>query len=142
MQAQRERQFSSLKRNEPGRRIHILLVNAFRRFLGDRLDLHAAVLTGHDDGPTRCAIEDDAQIQLPRNRHPLLDQQTRHFAALRPGLMRHECHAMNLIRELVGFSRIGCELDASTFASPAGVNLRLDDDGAAAEALGDSLRLG
>ena len=44
-------------------------------------------------------------------------------------------------RELLGFVRRLGELDAAAFAAAAGVNLRLDDDDAAAEAPRDVARL-
>ena len=63
------------------------LMNALRGLLGDRFDLHAAVLAGHDDRPAGRAIDDDPQIQLARDRQPLLDEQARDRASLRTGLM-------------------------------------------------------
>ena len=54
--------------------------------------------------------------------------------------MRDERHADHVARELLGFvGRLG-ELDAAALAAAAGVNLRLDDDDAAAEAPGDRRR--
>ena len=117
-------------------------MNALGRLLGDRFDLHAAVLARHDDRPAGRAIDDDAEIQLARNRQPLLDEQPRHLAPFGTGLVRHERHAVDLIGELVGLGGVRGELHAAALASPAGVNLRFHDDGAAAEPLGDALRLG
>ena len=133
---ERERQLARLKRNEPGRRIDVFLVNPLRRLLGDRFDLHAAVLAGHDDRPAGRAVDHDAQIQLARNRQALLDQQARHRAPLRTRLMRDQLHPVDLIGELVGLSRVRGQLDAAALASAAGVNLRFDDNRAAAEPLG------
>ena len=139
---ERERELPRLKRDEAGRRVHVFLVNPLRRFLGDGLDLHAAVLARHDDRPAGRAIDDDAEVQLPRNRQSLLDEQPRHLAPFGTGLVRHEGHAVDLPRELVGLGRIRGELHAAALASPACVNLRFHDDGAAAEPLGHAFRLG
>ncbi len=52
--------------------------------------------------------------------------------------MRDQRHADHLARDLLGFAgRLG-ELHAAALAAPAGVNLRLDHDHAAAQTSGDS----
>ena len=56
--------------------------------------------------------------------------------------MRDERHPVDLIGELVGLGRVRGELDAAAFASPARVYLRFDDNGAAAEPLGNAFRIG
>jgi hypothetical protein len=117
-------------------------VNALGGLFGHRFDFHPAVLAGHDDRPAGRAIDDDAQIQLPGNRQPLLHEQPRHPPAFGAGLVRHERHAVDLIRQRGGFGRTRGELHASALPSPARVDLRFHDDGAAAEPLGDALRLG
>ena len=120
----------------------VFLVNTLGSLFGNRLDLHAAVLARHDDGPAGRAIDDDAEVELARNRQALLDEQPRYFAAVGAGLVRDERHAVDLTRQLVGFGRVRGELHAAALAAPASVNLRFDDDGAAAEPLGDALRFG
>ena len=117
-------------------------MNAVGRLLGDRLDLHPAVLTRHDDGPARRAIDHDAKVELSRNRQALLDQQPRDLAPFRARLMRDERHAVNLIRQLVRLAWVRGELDAAALPSPARVNLCFHDDGATAEPFGYSLRVG
>ena len=82
------------------------------------------------------------EVQLARNRQALLDEQPGHLAPFGTGLVRHERHAVNLIGELVGVSRILRELDAAALAPSARVNLCFHDDGAAAEPLGHALCLG
>ena len=117
-------------------------MNPFRGLLGNRFDLHAAVLARHDDRPAGRAIDDDAEIQLARDRQPLLDEQPRHLPPFGTGLVRHERHAVDLMRERVGLGWIGGQLDAAALAAAAGVNLRLHDDGAAAEPLSHAFGLG
>ncbi len=56
--------------------------------------------------------------------------------------MRDQCHANQLLRELFDFVGRPGDLDAATLAAAAGVNLRLDDGHAAAEALGGVNRFG
>ena len=55
--------------------------------------------------------------------------------AVRAGLVGHERHAEHLGRGLRPPRRALDDLDAAALAAPAGVNLRLDDDRAAAEPL-------
>ena len=97
-----------------------------------------AMMTGR---PAARSI-DDAEVQLARNRQALLDEQPRHLAALGACLMRDELHAVDLVRQRVGLGRVRGELDAAALAAAARVNLRFDDDGAAAEPLGHALRFG
>ena len=84
------------------------------------------------------AIEHDAQIQLALDLQPFLDEHALHD--LRPsGPVWCVTSVMPIIvgRGSLGFvGRLG-ELDAAALAAAAGVNLRLDDDRAAAEPLGD-----
>ena len=94
-------------------------------------------MTGRPAG----AIDHDTQIQLARNREALLDQQARHRAPLGTRLMRDQLHPVDLIGELVGLTRIRGQLDASALASAARVNLRFDDNRAAAEPLGHRFRV-
>ena len=51
--------------------------------------------------------------------------------------MRDERHADHLLRELLGLVGRLRQLDAAALAAAAGVDLRLDDDDAAAETPGD-----
>ena len=90
------------------------------------------------------AVED----QMPRYSsrampQPLLrSKHARHQLALRSGLVRHERHADHVARDALGLVGVLGELHAAALAAAAGVNLRLDDDGAAAEPLGDLAGLG
>ena len=88
--------------------------------------------------PLGGAIEDDAQVELALDLQALLDEHALHLLARRPGLVGDEVHAEDLLggrARLVGPLH---DLDAAALAAAAGVNLRLDDDGAAAEPLGDA----
>ena len=62
--------------------------------------------------------------------------------ALGSGLVRDQRHADHLLRELLDFVGRPGDLDAAALAAAAGVNLRLDDGHAAAEALGGVDRFG
>ncbi len=103
---EREREVACLKRDEAGRRVDVFLMNALRRFFGDRLDVHPTVRAGHDHRPPCRAIDDDAEVQFPRNRQTLLDEQSRHLAAFGARLVRHQSHAVDLIRQLVGIGGV------------------------------------
>ena len=94
-----------------------------------------AMMTGR---PAARSIS-DAQIQLALDLEPFLDEHASDLPALGAGLVRDERHADHLLREPLGFvGRLG-QLDAAALAAAAGMDLRLDDDDAAAEPLGDGL---
>ena len=83
-----------------------------------------------------------AQIQLAGDLQAFLDEHASDDAPLGAGLVRDQGHAENLLGERFGLvGRLG-ELDAAALAAPAGVNLRLDDDDARSQAVGDVSRLG
>ena len=73
---------------------------------------------------------------------PLLDEHALDDLALGTGLIGHQAHADDCLGRR--FRRVGAldDLDAAALAAAAGVNLRLDDDRSAAEALGGCPRLG
>ena len=56
--------------------------------------------------------------------------------------MRDERHAEHVARDALGIVGRSGELDAAALAAASGVNLRLHDDHAAAETLGDLARVG
>ena len=70
---------------------------------------------------------------------PFLDEHAADLPALRAGLMRDQRHADHLLGELLGLVGRFRQLDAAALAAAAGMDLRLHDDDAAAEPLGDGL---
>ena len=87
----------------------------------------------HQDGPLGRAIDDEAEVQLARDLEALLDEHAADDPALGPGLVRDERHAEHGLRGGARGVRALDDLDAAALAAAAGVNLRLDDDRAAAE---------
>ncbi len=87
-------------------------------------------------GDGRRAVDQDAEIQLALDLEPLLDEHAADLPAFRSGLVRDQRHADQLLRELLDLVGRPGDLDAAALAAAAGVNLRLDDVHAAAEALG------
>ena len=80
------------------------------------------------------------EIELARDLETFLDEHALDDAAFGTGLIRDEPHAEHLRR---GVARLGGalhDLDAAALAAAAGMNLRLDDDDAAAEPLGNRAR--
>ena len=83
------------------------------------------------------AVEHDAEIELAVDGRGLFDQQALHLLALRPGLVRDELHAENVLGVQFGVFAGPRHLDAAALAAASGVNLRLDDH--ALRALGKQL---
>ena len=109
---------------------------------GHFLDVHAAGGARHHDGLAGRAIEHEAQVQLARHLQAFFDQDTAHDAAVGPGLVCHERHAEHVARDAFGIVGRACELHPAAFAAAPGVNLRLDDDHAAAQTVRDLARVG
>ena len=86
------------------------------------------------------AIDHQPEVQLAGDVEPLLDQQPRDLLPGRAGLVGDERHPEHLRGGLRRCLRPLDHLDAAALAAAAGVNLRLDDDRAAAEPLGRRLR--
>ena len=126
---------------EPDGRIDELLEDPLGRFGGDLLDLHAAVRARHHTGCSLDAIDDEAEVQLALDLQPLLDEHAPDYLPFGPGLVGHERHAEHSLGGRSRLLRTLGDLDAAAFAAAAGMNLRLDDRHAAAEAVGDSLRV-
>ncbi len=125
---------------EPDDGVDDLLEDLLGRLGGDLLDLHAALGRGHDDDAPGAAVDDDAQIELARDVHTLLDEEALDDLARGPRLVRHELHAEDLLRRLARGGRALDDLDAPALAAATGVDLGLDDHHLAAR-LGDE-RLG
>ena len=142
VQAQRKRQLASLERHQAGARADVLLEDAVRRLRRDLFDVHAAVGAGHENRARRSAVEDERQVELARDPQPLFHEHARDQAAFRTGLVRLERHADHVARDPLGFVGVLGQLHAAALAASAGMNLRLDDDGAAAEPPGNLAGLG
>src|SRR4029453_18370618 len=90
--------------------------------------IHTAGGTGHHDELPCRAIEHDTQIELARHLKAFFPQYAGYRAARRTRLMGDERHAEHVFGDLFGFVYVLGDLDATAFAAPAGVNLRLHDD--------------
>ena len=128
LQAQRERQLARLVGLKPDRRVDVVLEDRVGILGRDFFDLHAAGLRGHEDQLGGRAVEHDAQVQLAFDGRRLFDQQPLHLLALRPGLVRDQLHAEDLLRCILRFLQGLGHLDAAALAAAAGVDLRLDHD--------------
>src|SRR5690606_37324937 len=140
LEAERECQPARLERLQADGRIDEGLEDAIGCLFGHLLDLDAAIGADHEHRALRRAIDHETEIELAGDIEPLLDEQATDDAALGTGLVSHERHAEHGRCGFEGGLRILDHLDASTLASSSRVNLRLDDDGAAAEAFGSRLR--
>ena len=85
--------------------------------------------------PLARAIEHDAEVELAFDAQSLLDQHALDHLPRRAGLVGDEIHAEDLLRGAEGLVGALDNLDAAALAAAAGMNLRLDDNGAAAEPL-------
>ena len=113
-----------------------------RRLRRDFLDVHAAGGRRHDDRAPAARSSTRPRYSSRCDREAFFHQHARHDAAFRPGLVRLERHADQVAGDALGLVGVLGQLDAAALAAAAGVNLRLDDDRAAAEALGDLGGLG
>ena len=109
--------------------------------LGDRLDLHAALLRGEHADALLLPVENEAEVELFFERVGDLDVDALDGLALGARLVRDERpaeHALGGLAHLV----VGlAELDAAGLAARAGVDLRLDHPFPAAELGGGVDRL-
>ncbi len=80
----------------------------------------------------------DAEVELALDLQPFLDQDAADLLAGGARLIGDELHADHVLRRRLRPS-VGVldDLDAAALAAATGVNLRFDDDHAAAEAVGD-----
>ena len=140
VEADAEAEPPRLERHEADARLDVDaddLLGGLRRHL---LDVHAARRARHHQRLARRAIQHEAQVHLAGDLHARFNQDPLHQAARFAGLARDEGHADHLARERLGFvPRLG-ELHAAALAAAARVDLRLDDDQAAAKAAGDLAR--
>jgi hypothetical protein len=132
-----ECQLARLERNDTRARVDVLAEDLFRFLRRDFLDVHSTGGTGDDDRARRRTIDDDAQIELAFDLESFFDQDASDFSAFRSGLVRDERHAEHLLGELLGLVGGLGDLDAAALATPAGMDLRLDDGNVAAQTFGD-----
>ena len=125
LQSQRKSQLARLPRAKPNRRIDRLLEDGLGSLRRNLFNLHAAGLRRHKHQLARGAVQHDAEIKLALNGRGLFNQQPLHLLSLRPGLVRHQRHAQNVLRVQLGvLARLG-HLHAAAFAAASCVNLRL-----------------
>ena len=120
-------QVARLEAGQTDRRVDDLLDDLLGVAGGDLLDLHAAFGRRHHHHAAEAAVDHHAEVELARDVDRLLDEQPLDDLAARPGLVRDQVHAEDLLR---GLARGGGPLDhlhAAPLAAPAGVDLRLDD---------------
>jgi hypothetical protein len=129
--ANAEGQFARLERRQTESGLHRLFQDPLGRLRGDFFDFHAAVGRGHEYILAVRPIEHDAQVQLALDRQGFFDQDAMNHAAFRTGLMGHQRHTQNLLRDLGSFPGIPGDFDASALAASARMNLRLHDHAAA-----------
>jgi hypothetical protein len=135
---------------QPGCRVDCDLEDLLGMPRGDLLDLHAALGRGHQGHPRGGSVDQHAEVQLAFDVAALFDIHAFDFSAGGPGLLRDEHvthHFADVFDDIVdrphdtdpAFSlRIVFEPSG---AAAAGVDLRFDDPGRAAQLLGDPLGL-
>ena len=117
------------------------LVDSFRRFGGDFLDIHAPLGACHQHHALRSAVDDHADIEFLLDVRAFLDKQSAHLLSLRARLMRDQLHAEDFAGEIAYLSDRLRDLDPATLAAPACMDLRLDHPDLAAECLRGLRRL-
>src|SRR5207237_6991904 len=128
-----ERELPRLECAEADCRVHEFLEDSLRRVFGDLLDLDAAFGADHEHGTLGRAVDHETEIQLALDLESPFDEHALDLLALRSGLVGDQVHPDHLLRR--GLRVIGSchDLDAAALPASTGVNLRLDDNGAAAE---------
>jgi hypothetical protein len=98
---------------------------------GHFLDLHTSRSRRHEDHFFGLTVDHDAQVEFAADIETFLDINLLYLPPFRSGLMRHESHAQHLTGELLGFLRGLGEFYTAALTSASGMDLRLDDNGAA-----------
>src|ERR1700691_2243844 len=75
LEAEREGELARLPCPESNGGIDRLFENGSGSFRGDFFDLHAAGLRGHENQLARCAVENDAEVELAIDRGGFFNQQ-------------------------------------------------------------------
>ena len=136
LEAQGEGNLARLEAAEPQRRIDGHLDDLLGGLLGHFFDFHAALGGGQDGDAAGGAIHQEAQVEFPGDVHGLGEEHRADLAAFGAGLLGDQLHASHGLEQLRGLVGVRGELHATALAAPAGVDLGLDDAGAA-EALRD-----
>ncbi len=136
VQPELEREFARLELGEADGGIDRHAHEAVGVGLGELLDLHAAVRRGDDHDPLGFAVEHEAEIEFARDVGRRLDQHALDHLARFAGLLGHQ-HPPEQRRGEVAHLLLGpAQLDAAGLAAAAGMDLRLDDPGVAADLAG------
>ena len=141
VEADAEGQLPGLERLQAHGGIDVRLPDEVGRLVGHLLDLDAALGAGHHHRAAGRAVDDDAQVELPGHLQALLDEDALDDAAVGAGLVGDQRHAEHVLGVALGLLGRPGDLDAAALAASARVNLRLDDDDAAAEPAGHLARL-
>ncbi len=99
----------------------------------DLLDFHAAGRGRHDHDPLGFAVEHEAQVEFALPFHRRLDPQARNQLAARTGLLGHQGPAQQVLGGGLDLAVVAAQLDTARLAAPAGMDLRLDHPGIAAD---------
>src|SRR5690606_2061176 len=128
-----ERDPAAVERLEADHRVEADPDDLLGRLGRNLLDVDPALGRGHQGEARGRPVDQRREVELARDVAAVLDVDAAHLPALGPGLMGDEGHAEHLLGQLAHLlDRLG-ELDAAALAAAAGVDLRLDHPGRAAE---------
>src|SRR5438876_395197 len=94
---------------------------------GDFFDFHAALGARDEDRPSGISIHEQAYIEFLCDRRALFNQQAPDLATLRPGLMRHQGLAEDLLGKSRHLGPILRQLDATRLPAASRMDLGLHD---------------
>src|SRR5207249_5731297 len=109
------------------RRINQLFEQFLRRMRRDFFDFHAAFGARDEDRPSGFSIHEQAYVELLCDRRALFNQQASDLATLRPGLMRHQGFAENLLGKSRHLGPILRQLDTARLPAAPRMDLGLHD---------------
>jgi hypothetical protein len=135
-QAETEGEFARLIGLQAGGGLNEFAEDGFGIFFGDFFDFHATRGAGHEENFAGGAIHENAEVKFALDVEAFFDEHALDDAAAGAGLHGDEIHAEHGAGDFGGFVGGMRELDATGFASAAGVDLRFDDDDGSAKALG------
>src|SRR5689334_13216126 len=147
IEAEKAREFASLKWLEAGNRIDRLANNFVWSLSGHRFDLNAAFCAGDNQRCGSCAIQQNCKIKFARDVRRLGDEDLVHDAAGWTGLMGHQSLSEHFAGNVAGLSCRFNDVDAASesvrecsLPPTAGVDLRLYDDFAVSKIARDRFR--
>ena len=114
--------------------------NFLRRLFRKMLDVHSALGACHDQRARCLAIQNNAQVEFFRDIKTLLNEHFVNDFAFRPRLRGHQRLAQQLRGFGGSFGGAFRQLDSSTLAAAACMDLRFDHNHRSAELLRRSLR--